>query len=198
MKKNEIERIEKIKRIKMLDNFLLFFGKNKVGFKEITDKKHLTLKFLNEGLVDIHETIEGKIDESEKHQRIGTLDLRKFAKAFEEIFRREILTFLKEIDVNSPRFQNIEVSIIPTKEELRKKIQVHKKSIKIENSELSDLVRSVPMNELQGNDFRLAFMTEDNKTYALYHIDDKYYSIRLDDFSKIIDKIIEKSLTQNQ
>ena len=170
MKKNETERIEKIKRIKILDNFLLFFGKDKIGFKEIDDNKHLTIKFLNEGMVDIHDTIEGKVDDTEKWKRLGTLDMKEFAKAFEEIFQREILTFLKEIDLNSPRFQNIEVSIIPTKEETRKKIQVHKKTMKIENSELSDLILSVPMKDLKGHDFRLAIMAEGNKIYAIYPV----------------------------
>lgn len=197
MKKKEIERVEKIKRIKVLNNFLLFFGKDKIGFKETDDKQHLTIKFLNEGMVDIHETIEGRMDEKE-HQRLGTLDVREFAKAFNEIFRAEFLTFLKEIDISSPRLQNIEVFIIPTKEELGKKVQVKKREIKIDNSELSELVCSVPMKELQGHDFRVAFLTVDDKEYALYHIDDKYYVIQIDDFMKIIEKIIEKSLNPNQ
>jgi hypothetical protein len=196
MKKNEIEQVEKIKRIKALNKFLLFIAKGKIGFKEIDAKKHLTLKFLNEGIADVHETIEGRIEEKE-HRRLGILDVRAFAKTYQEFFRKEVLTFFKEIDVNSSRFQNIEVCIIPPKEELKKKLQVHKKTIKIENSDLDVLFPSVPIKELPAHDFRVAFMTDGNQICAVYHIDEKYYSIKLDDLRKIMEKIIKKIFIPN-
>jgi len=51
------------------------------------------------------------------------------------------------------------------------------------------------MKELQNHDFRVAFWTEDNKIWALYRIDGKYYSIQVDDFMKLWDRIF-KSVSQ--
>jgi len=50
----------KIKKIRIFNELLLAFGRNKIIFKEPKDEKHYTLKFLEEGMLDVHETIEGK------------------------------------------------------------------------------------------------------------------------------------------
>ena len=55
-----MQHLRKLKRIKILDQFLMFFGRDKIGFKFLDDEAHLTLKFLKEGLLDFHQTIEGR------------------------------------------------------------------------------------------------------------------------------------------
>jgi len=191
--KKEDEHLKKIKRMKILDDFLLFFGKGKIGFKEPKDMKHFTMQFLKDGIMDLHETTEGK---EKKHQRVGRLDLKKFAEAIKETFERDLLSVLKEIDMGNPQYQNTNVILIPTREELGKRIKVKKREIKIDESKFSELTYSVPMKELQNHDFRVAFWTEDDKICALYRIDGKYYSIQVDDFMKLWDRIF-KSVSQN-
>jgi hypothetical protein len=192
--KKEDEQLKKIKRMKILDDFLLFFGKGKIGFKEPKDMKHFTMQFLKDGIVDLHETTEGK---EKKYQRVGRIDLKKFAEAMKEIFERDLLSILKEIDIGNPQYQNTNVILTPTREEFGKKVQVKKREIKIDESKFSGLAYSVPMKELKNHDFRVAFWTEDNKQYALYRIDDKYYSLQVDDFMKLWEKILEKSVSRN-
>jgi len=68
MKKTEDGRLKEIKRMKILDDSLVFFGKGKIGFKEPKDMKHYIMQFLKDGIVDLHETIgrEGGGEEASK------------------------------------------------------------------------------------------------------------------------------------
>jgi hypothetical protein len=196
MDKEGNKHLKKLKRIKILDEFLMFFGKNKIGFKFPEDKEHFTIKFLTEGMVDFHETIEGK---EKKYPRTGKLNLRKFAETFRETLYKELPKILEEIDINDPKYESVNVIICPTKETTRRaieSIEVRKKEIKIEKNKFYDMVSSVPMKDLPNYDFQVAFWVKEGDEYTLYRIEGKYFVLKANDFMALLDKILEKSNIQ--
>lgn len=191
----EKEHPKRLKRIKLLDEFLMFFARNKIGFKILDeDKKHYTIKFLPDGVVDFHETIEGK---EKKYPKTGKLDLRKFAKTTRETLATELPKIMKEIDIDDPKFENVEVMVCPTKEMIRKEIEpieVKKKGITIDRNKVYDMFFTVPMKDLHDYDFRVAFFAEkEGEEHALYRIEGRYFLLKIADFSMLLEKIAEES-----
>ena len=125
--KGEIEK--KIKKLRIFDELLLAFGRDKMIFKRTDDVKHLTLKFLKEGILDVHETMEGR---EKRYTPLEKFDLKKFSEAIIETFEREFPHILKEIDICDPKYSNIEVFIFPKKEAFEKATKVKRKEIIIE------------------------------------------------------------------
>ena len=177
----EVEK--KIKKLRIFDELLLAFGRNKIIFKQPHDEKHYTLKFL-EGILDVHETIEGR----EK------FDLKKFSEVIEELPH-----ILKEIDISDPKYMNVEVLILPKKEMSRELVQkvttIKRKEMMIEESKLMDVMKDliVPMKDLQNYDFKAAYLLKEGEESSLYRINGKYFLIKLDDLDALIKKIFEKS-----
>ena len=184
MKKEKNEHLKKLKRIKILD-FLMFFGRNKIGFKFLEDKVHYTIKFLTDGMVNFHETIEGK---EKKYPRTGKLDIKKFAQA-KETLERELPNILKEIDINDPKYENVVVIICPTRERIKRAIEVKRKEITVKKNNFYDMFFSVSMKDLQDYDFQVAFWAKEGEEQALLRIDGKYFLLKVDDFEKVFDKI---------
>ena len=149
----EVEK--KIKKLRIFDELLLAFGRNKKIFKQPHDEKHYTLKFL-EGILDVHETIEGR----EK------FDLNKFSEVIIETLREEFPHILKEIDISDPRYMNVEVLILPKKEMSRELVQkittIKRKEMMIEESKLMDVIKDliVPMEDLQNYDLKAAYLVK--------------------------------------
>jgi len=190
MKDTEDESLKRIKRIWISDDFLIFLAQSKIGFKEPKGMKHYTMKFLRDGIVDFHETVECVEEEGKKYPRAERIDLKKFAEALE----KEVPSLFKEIDISKTQYSNTNVIIVPPKEELRKKVQVKHREVKIDLGDLDELACSVPMKELSGHDFKVAFFIGDNKRYSLYRFDGRYYSLQNDEVMKLLDKILEKSI----
>ena len=182
----EVEK--KIKKLRIFDELLLAFGRNKIIFKQPHDEKHYTLKFL-EGILDVHETIEGR----EK------FDLNKFSEVIIETLREELPHILKEIDISDPRYMNVEVFILPKKEMSRELVQkittIKRKEMMIEESKLMDVMKDliVPMKDLQNYDFKAAYLVKEGEESFLYRINGKYFLIKWDDLDALIKKIFEKS-----
>ena len=188
MNKGKNEQLKKLKRIRILDEVLLFFGRNKIGFKSPKDKAHYTIKFLREGIVDFHETIEGK---NKRYPRAGKLHLEKFAEV-RETLRRELPKLLKEIDIEDPKYEGVDVIVCPTKEEIGKTIEVRKKEIRIEEDDVFDMLSLVPMKDLQDYDFQVAFWGKEDEEHALFRIDGRYFMLKVDDLETLFDNLFEK------
>lgn len=188
MDKEEIEHTRKLKGIKILD-FLMFFGEDKIGFKFLEDKEHYTIKFLPEGIVDLHETIEGK---EKVYPRKARLDLKRLVEAWRETLERELPKILKEIDINDSRYENVEVITCPRKETMKKAIEpikMKKGKIAINESKFYDMFPRVQMKDLRNYDFQVAFWEKEGEQYASYRISGRYFIVRVDDFTKLLDKI---------
>ena len=193
MNDKENEHLEKIKRLKFLNDFLIFFGRDKIGFKELTEKKHYTFKFLEKEILDIHETLEGKEYDTiegreKKYKSLAKVDLKRFAELMKKSLM-EFKTILKEIDINDPKFRNIEVYLIPKKENLQKVVEVKKKTIVIKE-EIMEKPISVSMKNLIDYDFQLALFSLENKEYCLFQIDGKYFLLNVDDYKNWIENIL--------
>jgi len=191
MNKGRNEHLKKLKGIKILD-FLMFFGRDKIGFKFLDDKEHYTIKFLPEGIIDFHETIEGK---EKKYPRKGRLNLKRFAETMRETFERELPKILKEIDICDPRYESVEVIICPKKEVIKKAIEpieVKKRKIAIDESKFYDMFSRVCMKDLPDYDFQVAFWEKKGEEHALYRMTGRYFLLKVDDFSNLFNKIFEK------
>ena len=192
----EVEK--KIKKLRIFDELLLIFGRNKIIFKQLHDEKHYTLKFL-EGILDVHETIEGseKFDEKYPIGRREKFDLKKLSEV-KETLREELPHILKEIDIRDPKYRNVEALILPKKEMSRELLQkvtkIKRKEMMIEESKLIDVMDLiVPMKDLQNYDFKVAYLSKEGEESFLYRINGKYFLVKLDDLDVLIKKIFEKS-----
>jgi len=195
-KKEKRKHLERLKRIKFLNEFLMFFGTDKIGFKFPHDenKKHYTLKFLREGVLDFHETIEGTVEEK-KYPRVRRLNIKKSAETIRETFRIEFPKILKEIDISDPKYEDVNVVVFPTREEIRRAIEpieVKKKEIRIEKYDISDKLFTVPMKDLQKCDFQVAFWGEEGEEHFLFRRNGKYFLLTGDDFKIFLGKLREK------
>jgi len=194
----EVEK--KIKKLRIFDELLLAFGRNKIIFKQPHDEKHYTMKFL-EGILDVHETIEGREEFDEKYPTEGRekFDLKKFSEVIIETLREELPYILKEIDMSDPKYMNVEVLILPKKERSRELVQkvttIKRKEMMIEESKLVDVMKDlvVPMKDLQNCDFKAAYLLKEGEESFLYRINGKYFLIKLDDLDALNKKIFEKS-----
>lgn len=195
MDKEKIEHVKKLKGIKILD-FLMFFGRNKIGFKFLEDKErtHYTITFLPEGIVDFHETIEGK---EKRYPKKGRLELKKFTETMRETLERELLKTLKEIDINDPRYESVEVTICPKKEAIKKAIEVRKRKITVDESKFYDMFSRVRMKDLPDYDFQVAFWGKEGEEHALYRINGRYFILKVDDFVKLFDEIFKNLNVQD-
>ena len=188
----EVER--KIKRIKILDELLLAFGRDKIIFKQMDDAKHLTLSFLKEGILDVHETIEGR---EKRHIPLERLDVKKFA-GIKKALIAEVIHNLKEIDISDPKYMEAEVLVIE-KEALRGRVQkvtkIKRKEMVIEESKLKDMMKDLilPIKDLQNYDFRYGWLLKESEPSGLlYRIKGKYFLIELSDLEALIKKVFEK------
>lgn len=189
---------KKIKKLRIFDELLIAFGIHKIIFKGTDDIKHYTLKFSKEGILDIHETMEGK---EKKYPRTEKLDLKKFSEAIKETFERELARILEEIDISNPKYKNTEVFIFPKSEAFEEATQVKRKEIMIEKSKLKDMMKDliVPMKDLQKYDLKVACLLEEGEECAfLYRINGKYFLAKLDDLEALMKKIVEKSKTSGR
>jgi hypothetical protein len=191
MSKREIEKAKKLKGIKILD-FLMFFGEDKIGFKFLEDKEHFTIKFLPDGIVDLHETIEGK---EKKYPKTARLNLKRFMEMWRETPERELPKILKEIDIGNSEHENVEVIALPRKENMKKaieQIEVKKKKIAINGNKFYDMFSYMRMKDLRDHDFQVAFWEKEGEQFALYRIDGRYFVLKVGDFSQLMDVILEK------
>lgn len=191
MSNEQNELLKKIKKIRIFGEFLIALGRHKIIFKQPYDKKHYTLNLLQAGMLDIHETIEGK---EKKYPRTEKLDLKKLSKMMETL-REELPNILEQIDINNPKYRHIKVFILPEREVFEKATKRRRKEIEIKKNRLVKLMKNnfVPMKDLQDYDFKMAFLLEGGKEYVLYRGDEKYFLLKLDDLEMLMNKIFERS-----
>ena len=186
----------KIKRIKLFDKLLLAFGRDKIVFKEMDDVTHLTLRFLKEGILDVHETLEGT---EKTHIPLERLDLKKFA-GFKNALIKEVLHNLEEIDISEPKYKNARVVIIE-KEALRERMlkatKIKRKDMIVEESILEDLMKDLilPIEDLQDYDFKVGYLSKEEELGLLFRIKGKYFLIDFNELEALIKKLFEKHKT---
>ena len=194
----EVEK--KIKKLRIFDELLLIFGRNKISFKKPHDEKHYTL-MLFEGIFDVHETIEGREKYDEKYPIEGRekYDPKKFSEVIIETMREELPHIQKEIDLSDPKYMNVEVLIIPKKEMSREFMQkvttIKRKQMMIKESKLMDGMKDliVPMKDLQNYDFKMAYLLKEGEVSSvLLRINRKYFVLMLNDIEVLIEKMLEK------
>lgn len=113
---------KKVKRLKIFDEFIIAGGKNKLIFKGPQSKEHTTLKIDEKGIIDIHETEEGKV---KKYRSI----MKKGLKEMEEELQKQVTAILEESKVNikDPKFAKYILAIPPADDKERfQKMLVHK------------------------------------------------------------------------
>lgn len=190
---SEKKNAKKLKKLRILDQFLIILANYKILIKEPNEARHFTMKFLEKGIVDVHETLEGR---QKEHIPIGKLDLRKFW----ETFLRGLPFLLKEIDINDPKFASIGCYIIPEKEELKKAWEnvpeFRRKEIILKKNHFEKVMKTAVsialVRDLPNYDFRVAF-SKQGEEFALYRINRKYFLVKLDDFNELAKKALEES-----
>jgi len=187
----KLEGLKKLKGLKIL-NFLLFFARSKIGFKFLEDKEHFTIKFLPEGIIDIHQTIEGK---EKRYPKAWKFNMKELVDTIKETYEQELPKILKEIDITDPKYEDVEVFVMPEKEVIRKTIEpfkVKKRKITIDGNNFNDLFSIAFMRDLPNYDFQVAFWGEESEEQALYRVDGRYFVLKIEDFTKLLDKMREK------
>lgn len=175
----------------------MFFAQSKIGFKFLEGKEHFTIKFLPEGIIDIHQTIEGK---EKRYPRGWKLNMKEFVGTMKETYLQELPKLLKEIDITDPKYEGVEVIVMPKKEVIRKTIEplkVKKRKITIDENKFQDLYSFVFMRDLPNYDFQVAFWGKEGEEQALLRVDGRYFVLKVEDLTKLFDKIHEKLNIQN-
>lgn len=192
MSNEQNELLKKIKKIRIFGEFLIAFGRHKIIFKQPDDEKHYTLNFLEEAVLDFHETIEGK---EKKYPRTEKFDLKKLSEMIIETLRKELPNIVEEIDTSDPKYRHIKVFIFPEREAFEKATERKRREIQIKKNKLDELMKNnfVPMKDLQDYDFKMAFLSKRGKEYALYRGDGKHFLLKLDDLEMLMNNIFEKS-----
>ena len=192
MDTNELDK--KIKKLRIFDELLLAFGRHKMMIKRMNDVKHLTLNFLKGGILDVHETMEGR---EKRYTPLEKLDLNKLSEATIETFEKELLHILKEVDIRDPSYRNIEAVIFPKREAFEKATVVKRKEMMIRKNKLKDVMKHlifVPMKDLQNCDFKVAYLLKEGKEFALlYRIKGRFFLIKWSDLESMFQKIFEIS-----
>lgn len=189
------ESEKKIRRIKIVDEILLALGRGKIIFKETSDARHITLSFLKEGILDIHETIEGR---EKKHIPLEKLELRKFA-GYKETLIKEILHNLKEIDITDPKYVDGQVFVIQEKKAMQERVQkimkTKRREIVFEENKLMDVMKDlfIPIKDLQDYDFKTGFLLKEDEEHGLlFRVESKYLFISFNDLEALIKKTFER------
>ena len=192
----EVEK--KIKKISILDELLLILGKGKIMFKATDDTKHLTLSFLKEGILDVHETLEGR---EKRHIPLEKFDLKKFV-GIKKTIVEETIHNLKEIDITDPKYMDAEVFVIE-EEAFRARIQkvtkIEGRKVILEENKLMDVMKDfiLPIRNLHNYDFKAGYLLEQSgEVSLLFRTKEKYLLINFRDLDALINKIFEKFKTR--
>ena len=150
-----------------------------------------------EGIVDLHETIEGR---EKKYPKKARLNVKRLAETMRETLERELPKILKEIDIDDPRYESVEVIICPKKEAIKKAIEpieVKRRKITVDESKFYDMFSRVRMKDLPDYDFQVAFWGKEGEEHALYRINGRYFILKVDDFAKLFDEIFKNLNVQD-
>lgn len=102
---------------------------------------------------------------------------------------------MKEIDITDPKYEGVEVFVMPKKEAVRNMIEpfkVKKRKITIDESKFNDILSIAFMRELPNYDFQVAFWGKEGEEQALYRVDGRYFVLKIEDIRKLFDKVREK------
>src|SRR4030042_753770 len=101
---------KKLKRLKITDLFLMFFGTDKLGFKvKDQENTHYTFKFRDNGILDLHETTEGT---EKQYVSLARIDLKKLIEKFKESALDMFSNCFVEIALDDPEYKDIRVFLI--------------------------------------------------------------------------------------
>ena len=121
------ENFKDLKKLKAFDEFLMAISNDKMVFKDLNKpNEHHTMKFRDDGILDIHKTIEGA---SKEYESLFKIDLGSIAKEIEKIpnfeqkFISEIFSLFKEVDFTEDEFSNCLVANIKTPDEIQKFVE---------------------------------------------------------------------------
>lgn len=190
------KQTRKMKRIKILDALLIAFANNKLVFKSLDEAKHFTMLFLKDGILDFHETFEGKEKRYGLAKEFNVKDFIKPIKEFIERLRVELPKIVKKIDISDSKFDNIEVSIIKM-DSLEKNYKIKGKKITIDKNNVKNIMFTVPMKDLKEYDFEIALLTIEEKGYYLRKRDGRYILLAIDDFNKLLYGMYQKFFFKN-
>ncbi len=127
---------EDAKRINFFGKILIIISNNKIVFKDLNEPNtHHTIMFLDNGVIDIHKTKEGKLKEYESISQFNFGNVMKemlnvFDNKEENIFN-DMLQELKPVNFTEKEFENYHIILNNTKQEFAKIIQHTKRKIAI-------------------------------------------------------------------
>lgn len=140
---------ENLKRIKIFDELFMAFSNNKIIFKDLNNpKNHKTMKFTPNGILDIHDTLEGS---KKEYNPGGKYDLLKSVVKMASDPQGFLEPLIKTVQMMRPvtftekEFEHLKVWPILTKDELMPFIKFNKRKIEFPIDTINALN---PMNHL--------------------------------------------------
>ena len=182
---------ENAKKIKAFKKLFLAIGNKKFIIKDLEKPdEHHTILFTDDGMVDIHKTVEGS---DKKYESLGKFDMLKTVKeivAKPEIMSNaleELVKGLKEVNFDESEFSHLSVGIMPSKEELSKLATRKKNKVEIplEAAKEFDFRRLViPWNKAKNKvkDSSVVY-DKDNPVGFIFTIQGKSFYMSVDAFN---------------
>jgi hypothetical protein len=176
------DHYEPIKKIKFLGQFLLAFGGKegrdaKLIFKDLSEKKHTTLKITPSLVFDAHETVEGKVKDYTPLGR-ERLDVEELKKLTEEDFVTPLLEIFEPVDLEDPALQKQDILLV--KEADLSKLAL-KGEVRITEQELPMIMKSVTgVKALEKEEFKCGIFKVPGESghYYILKIQGKYYKVK--------------------
>ncbi len=199
----EDDLFEKIRKIKLLNEILVAWGRDKLIFKDLDEpKKHYTFKVGKNGTLDFHETVEGSKKKYRPKGKVLPENIKKFAYGLRKTLIESFQKDREEINIDDMKYKNSKVFIIPDRESSRRLfLQALKREGKrglLDKDGMMDLLEeyvSVPVGDLRDHkDFAFGYLLGDEKSpeYFLYQIGGRYFVLKASNFMNLAEKLTEK------
>ena len=144
--------IDDAKRLRLFDKVFLWLGENKLTLGELGAGEHFTMLVNKEGILDIHNTIDGS---EKKYESVLKLNLKQLAEQLEnnpdiiQNFTQEIMNNVKQVTFAEPEFAECKIVNVKNKEEMANLARKEKRTVILDENAVNE-AEFIPWFEAKG------------------------------------------------
>ena len=198
------------RKFKIFDELFLVFGNNKFVVKDLNKpNEHQTMFFRNNGVLDVHKTIEGS---KKEYESLGKIDLLKAVAKIvsnpNEMIHavEQTIKCIKEVDFTEEEFEHLKVSPMMTKEEFVPLLNFNKKRVNLpleSINALNSMNAQIPWKNAKNKIKENAFVYDgDCPAGVIFLKDNRFLFLQIPDvkdvpFVQFLDKAFDEKFDEN-